>query len=442
MADMVKCMSEWILPEHDVLEFDFASGRRPPRDAQPLDEISFSNIMVTLENSDCSYTDKLTALRMASHTIYVTALQLRSLMGNFDDMEALVEMIVLFFVRVIDMHNEKVFRVRIEDQFLMEQLRKRLGYIAMFPFIQPEQARFHLEFGTYETRIVANMLMNLSKMENVNNLRDPIYIKEDGKRDWLPQGIYRSWEVLDKMPRGGYFDISYVNAPENRNFEYRKYLFESYGHWHLTAREDEVMWWASLTEAPPDALEFCEFLIAKYENPKNAFAEIAKMCNTEVFTKENLQHAYQAMKCDKFHGKDEMERITAVFRWLDVSSEGTVSEDEFGMLDLLFKEIEQSITEFVEYCERASGDDLENWVEKTWNAMDDDKSGEIDVDEWRAACAKIRYRGPIKPIFNYLDQDDEGHISWEEFQALRKFQKTKKVSACESSPAGSLQDML
>jgi len=425
LPDLVTCMSEWILPEHDVLEFDFASGRRPPRNAQPLDEISFSNIMVTLENSDCSYGDKLTALRMASHAIYLTAIQLRSLMGNFDDMDALVEMIVLFFSRVIDMYNEKVFRVRIEDQFLMEQLRRRLGYIAMFPYIQPEQTRFHLEFGVYETRIVANMLMLLSKAENVSNLRDPIYIKEDGKRDPLLQGIYRSWENLDKLPKGGTFDISYVNAPETRNFAVRKQLFETNGHWTLTAEEDEVMWWASLTEAPEDVLEYLEFLISKYENPRNAFKEIIKHCGTDAMSLREFELAYRTMGCEKFKGHDEMHRISAVFRWLDVSGEGQVCEDEFMMLDLLFKEIQQSITEFVEYCERAFGDDLGN----TWNVMDEDDSGEIDEQEWRDACAKIRYRGPIAPIFNYLDQDDEGHISWDEFQALTKFQKAKnKIS--------------
>ena len=37
-------------------------------------------------------------------------------------------------------------------------LRSRLGYVAMFPFIQPEQARFKLNLAHYEQRVGARDL--------------------------------------------------------------------------------------------------------------------------------------------------------------------------------------------------------------------------------------------------------------------------------------------
>merc|ERR1712232_310849 len=70
--------------------------------------------------------------------------------------------------------------------------------------------------------------------------------------------------------------------------------------------------------------------------------------------------AYFKMKCKKFKGPNEMERIRAVFRWLDPSGEGLISTDEFMILDQMLNEVILSIEEFVEFCVRTFSEDLED----------------------------------------------------------------------------------
>merc|ERR1712100_255104 len=106
--------------------------------APPLDDITHSNIMIALQQSGCSPGDQTSALRMISHAVYLTSKQLRSLFGVYRHEEDFCELVVIFVVQVVDMHNEKVYRVRIENPSLVAELARRLGYLALFPYIQPE----------------------------------------------------------------------------------------------------------------------------------------------------------------------------------------------------------------------------------------------------------------------------------------------------------------
>jgi len=271
--------------------------------------------------------------------------------------------------------------------------------------------------------------MNLSKAEDPFNLKNPVYLRADGVVDPLTQGIPRSWEVLDKMPKAGKFSVTYRGAPDNRNYQARVQMMEKYGFWKLEVEEDEVMWWSSLKEAPEDVLEYLEFITNRFETVREAFVAIDGEGGNGVVTLREFEAAYREMGCKKFwsrkdkDGSEESRRIEGVFRWLDPDESGQVSEIEFLLLDKLFKEITLSIREFVEFCERMFAD-----LEEAWTFLDDDGSGEIDYSEWVEACTKIGYRGPVEPIFNYLDKDDEGHVSLDEFQELEKFQKSKQVA--------------
>lgn len=136
-----------------------------------------------------------------------------------------------------------------------------------------------------------------------------------------------------------------------------------------------------------------------------------------MITRKEFEEGYHEIGCNKFEGPDEHERINAVFRYLDPSGEGEVSREEWAILDQFWKEIKLSIHEFVSFCSRHFGEELAN----TWAFLDDDGSGEIDQDEWVEAVKKLGYFGPAGPIFNYLDKDDEGTVSLEEFQELEEF---------------------
>merc|ERR1712203_481708 len=92
-------------------------------------------------------------------------------------------------------------------------------------------------------------------------------------------------------------------------------------------------------------------------------------------------------------------------------------------MDMLRKEVQLSITEFVQFCERTFGDDLAD----AWGFLDEDGSGEIDLDEWLEAVQKVGYFGPARQVFNYLDKDDEGTVSLDEFELLESFRNADRV---------------
>lgn len=409
------------MPECDDLEFDYSSGKRPPPDASVLDDLTFSSILVELQKSSCDHKAQLKALQMASHMIFLTAVQMRGLLGIYVDQEARVDLFVLFFLRVVDFYNEKIYRVRFEEQKELDLLSERLGYVTLFPCIQPEQTRFSLDFGVYEQRLAANIIISLGAQERPDNLREVSFINEKGIVDKLQWGIPRSWEHLEKMPKGGKLTVSYVCSPEDRKYKARRKFYEMYG-FRLGVSEDRVMWWAALNEAPEDVLEYLSFLVSKYDSLAAAFVQIDGPGGNGVISLREFEEGYTNMQCKKFQGPNDlpdMQRIHAVFRYLDPSGEGQISMDEWNILDLLWKEVKLSITEFIQFCERTFGDNLED----TWAHMDADQGGEIDLNEWMTACKTFGYFGPVKPIFEFLDADDEGTICVNEFKQLERFQE-------------------
>lgn len=409
---------EWNIPESEVLEFDYTSGKRPPADAPVLDVDTMREVLVTLQASECPSACQINALRMTSHLMYIESMALRKMLGCFREESVRADSFVLFFNRVVDMHNEKVFRVRFETDEEIRRLLLRLGYSTYFPFIQPEQAQFRFDFQFHDQRLAANVLLYLSSKERRDNIRNPVFIRADGTQDPLASGIPRSWDQFDRMPKGGIFTCTYTCSPEDRLFAVRVRLLDTYGNWKCNCPEPEVMWWASLAQAPEDILEYVEFLMGRYPDVWAAFLDIDGPDGNGVISLREFEEGYEAMDCQKFEGDDEKDRVRAIFRYLDPSGEGQVSLDEWGFLDQFWKEINLSIKEFVEFCERTFGQDLGD----AWQYLDADGSGDLDEDEWCSALQEVGYFGPSKPIFNFLDKDDEGTVSLDEFEFLATFQ--------------------
>jgi Ca2+-binding EF-hand superfamily protein len=419
-------IQEWRMPETGILEYDYSTGQRPPSTAKQLDDQTYSNILVGLHSSECGTQDQLLSLQAISHQVYITAMQMRGFLGIYKEKSARWSLFVLWLPRIMDWHNEKVFRVAFEDDSELCELRDRLGWVTLFPFIQPEQAVFNLDFAFFEQRTVASLVMYLSKQESVGNVRDVKYIHEDGFADPLTAGIPQSWDDASKLPKGGTLHVSYVCAPEDRAFQVRKTLCEKYCYRKLDVSEDDVMWWAALTEAPRDVLTYLQWILSKFSTPKVCFKEIDGPGGNGVISLREFEEGWKEMNCQIFKGADERKRINDIFRWLDPSGEGQVSEGEFSIMDALAKEIKQSVTEFVQFAMRTFGPELKD----TWHFMDEDGGGEIDLQEWCNACQELGYFGPTEPIFRYLDADNEGTVSLDEFMKLDDF-KTQEPQKCK-----------
>ncbi|CAK9090556.1 Tonsoku-like protein [Durusdinium trenchii] len=196
--------------------------------------------------------------------------------------------------------------------------------------------------------------------------------------------------------------MSYKCAPEDRHFKARKALLETYSNWPCEVTENEVLWWASTNEVPVDVMEFLEFLVEEYDDVFEAFDEIKRPTAT-ILTLRDFEQGLRRLKCTKFQGRREMEQITGVFRYLDPSGEGQVSRNEWGMLELLHKKMVYSIKEFVHFCQRSFGNDLN----AAWAVFDINGDNYISEEEWSSVARSCSYFGPILPIFRFLDKDDE-----------------------------------
>lgn len=426
---LLECASvaEFQLPESGVLELDYASSKRPPKDAVVLDDLTLNHLMFNLEGATLGPQEQLDALRQVSHRFFLTALQLREMMGIYKVEDSRSDLYVMCIMQLVDVYNEKLLRNRFEDRDALARLRRRLGEVVFFPFIQPEQTYFSFDYSQYEQRQAASLLVNLMAKETWENLTEVVYTLADGKVDPLPMGVPHSWEEIDKMPTSGKFEGKYRCAPEDRNYVYRSQMLEKYSLWTAPPKEDDVKWWCVVPETPPDVMKFMDFLVARYPDVRKGFTAIdGEDGNGQIGLREFLA-GVQALGCKKFAGPDETARITNIFRYLDPSNEGQISQGEWSILYLTSQEIRLTITEFVKFLVRNFGESLED----SWREFDTDESGEISFKEWEEELAAIGYFGAQHAIFNYLDKDDEGTVSLDEWQLLESFQEKKKKTKQE-----------
>merc|ERR1719424_1775869 len=116
---------------------------------------------------------------------------------NFTHRACLDELAVVFFFRVIDPWNSKVFRVRCQDWKIV---LRRLGHANAFRFFQPENEQFEFDFSMYDQRVAANILCKLANKEPKSSLKAPLYVLADGSHDTLQKGIPPLWQKLDGIP--------------------------------------------------------------------------------------------------------------------------------------------------------------------------------------------------------------------------------------------------
>lgn len=414
----LQSFDEWVLPEKEILELDYVTHLRPDCHGEVMTAATFTRFLTILQQAECDGPTQIKVTRNLAHYINLTSVQMRQLLGVYRTSELREEALVTTFFRIVDIHNEKVFRVRYEEQAELDSLRQRLGYCTFFTYIQPEQVTYDFDFAKYDQRLAANLFFGLANAEKRDNISNFRYTLPDGTIDKLEQGVPRSWDQFARMPKEGVFHFTYKCSPQDRRFSLRKSLLFQFGKWKVDVAEDEVNWWAAAAEAPEDVLEFLFWMRSRFRDTQKAFEAFDGADGNGLLGLREFEEGMKQLKCQKFRGRDEKQRWTAIFRFLDPSGEGQVSKEEFLTLDSFWAEVEFSIREFLDWSNRKYGMDLRT----LWNALDEDGSGAIQRFEWESVLDKVGYFGPSGPIFSYVDEDDGGEISWKEFQLLGRFQ--------------------
>jgi hypothetical protein len=264
----------------------------------------------------------------------------------------------------------------------------------------------------------------LAAKENKNNIKDYSFTCADGTIDRQVEqmGIPNSWQLLEKMPKSGVFRAKYICSVEERCFEERARLMNSFGFWIAPTSADEVMWWSSITECPEDVVAFVDWISSHFDDIYVVLQKINGPDGNGVISLREFEEGIDAIGCKKFEGIDKSERVRIVFRYLDPSGEG-ISDKEWGVLQQLYDEIRLCIREFVEFCERTF-----DTLEAAWAALHDNdrKHGRrrkmmIGKEEWMSHCHNLGYFGLTAPVFAYLDADDEGAVSPDKFCKLKTF---------------------
>ncbi|CAE7214047.1 RPA1, partial [Symbiodinium necroappetens] len=151
----VKLLTEWAMPEFGEFECDYATSYHPKQGSKPLSDTLWESVMMAIYDSPCRPEDQLKVLKIISHQIFLSSLHIRQMVGFFRKDEDREEALVMFWPRVIDKYNAKVFRVRFEKKEDVVRLQERLGYITFFPYFQPENAVFRFNMAVYEQRVSA-----------------------------------------------------------------------------------------------------------------------------------------------------------------------------------------------------------------------------------------------------------------------------------------------
>jgi len=410
-------LARWKLPENGVFEFDYVTGKRPLETEKPVTEATLQRLHHALCCCEASPLEQVqSALRRVSHLICLSCEQLRTLLGVYDNSPARADLFVLFYLRLVDIQNDKIMRVAFDDrQEEFAAIQHRLGACTSFPFIQPEQFSFEYDLAFADHRLASLIVFKLCEAEHPDNLKDPTFVSKGGAED--EANFWRSSKEADieKMPTQGIFKGKYMCAPEDRDFKTRTKLLETYAFWQISAAENQVRWWASLTEAPADVLDFAEWLFPRYTDIAKAFHDIdgsvegGSVSNGSITAKE-FDEGLKALGFTKLGPSG----INTVFRYLDPTGEGCISQGEWLVLGLLLQEMQLSLKEFVNFLLRTVGETLEEW----WRALDEDENKQVSYSEWTRLCRRLGFFGATKQIFKFMDKDDTGTISFREFKAL------------------------
>jgi len=412
-------MTEWRLPIFDTLDFDYVSGRRSVESSsdQALDDRAFKKILKNLRETEVEATAKIDVLRSVGHWFLLRSMQMRDLLGVCDSEAWRGDVVALFYFQIVDMQNEKVFRLRFGGTGELDKIRERLGWATSFPFIQPERASFRLDLQYYDCRLAMTFFIMLMNREGVTNVKHALLVDENGQDDPLMLGILRAWDAVEKLPMGGTFCATYVCAPEDRQLALRRSLYEKYGMWKMFP-DAEVVWWAGVEETPPVVLSFMDWLAREFSEGKDTFSIFA---HGDRVTLGNFEDTLREMKSDFCKGADGASRVLAVFRFLDASNKGGVTKSQWKILDQLRQDVELSMREFTVFLYHKFGPGA-TFLDKAWAGFEGLKDDEVPESSWRACVIdKWQYFGPAVGIHVLLDRTRSGSVSHQEFMRLNSF---------------------
>jgi len=473
---------DWRLPGSDVFECDFVSLNRPCKAQEPLSEMAWQSLLAHIRSSrqaaaTCSREASprkrcpaaklsdamiLQALCSVSAHLWLTCHQFRTLLCVVRGSRTRCDAMVHFALRLVDWPvNGKMCRAKFCHKSWSE-VQARLGFIATFPFYQPENVSFVCDLSVYEQRLMLNMFCQLDALEKGDNLKNA-RIDRTGPRtvqkfEPFVMGVPQSWSQLDAIPSLGIFEATYKCSLDCVRENARGKLASELGGWPgLSAGEASgaVKWWAVLSDVPQEAVTLVEFLTARFKSLQQAFNACDTgggdgKLNAREFINGMIRVGFELpeLKRRKTAGRrqsaqpaisepssslgesrdlsrnlggdlsDHVSQRAAVlmsaYRFLDPNGDGAVTVKEFCYMEGIWRELQQSTWEFVRLVQEQFGS-----IEASWSEADENGSGAIDFDEFQRLAERWHFHGPLRQIFSFLTSGSANVVGKQEWLSLQ-----------------------
>jgi len=324
---------------------------------------------------------------------------LRELMNIFSTAEGRADSFVICFCRLADIQNLKMLRARMSRKE-WAALQDRIGKLALFPFFQLEQSELSFQLSIYEERVAASVALTIGFRESSHNLSDFYLEQTDGKSYVFVAGVPMSWEKLDQLPSSGRFGFSYNCSADERKLSIRRDMCRKFGGWNIhDGVTKQIIWWSRLDAAPAPVLTFLYYCMKEFRDDAYvAFTMIDGPGGNGEVSFSEMKEAVAEWGWGKFRKNPDL--VRQVFRYLDPDGGGEISLAEWGTMNQLFKELQLSILEFLQFVDRKYGN-----FDDAWAAMDADGGGSVDEEEWGETVEAIGFFGQSDVIFQYLSND-------------------------------------
>merc|ERR1712032_683414 len=127
-----------------------------------------------------------------------------------------------------------------------------------------------------------------------------------------------------------------------------------------------------------------------------------------------FESSIKEIGCRRFEGANESQRIHEIFHYMDRGGDGSISESEWMLLDILASEIRLGIHEFMQFLGRSFPNDFQ----AAWGLFSEVDSRGIDEQDWCARSREAGYFGPAKITFRMLDESKRGKVFYSDFLRL------------------------
>lgn len=341
-------------------------------------------------------------------------------------------------------------------------LTRRLGYLTLFPFFQPEGEAFSLDLSVPEQRRNLHVLTRLCAAESSVSIQKT-------RIDWtgpnthpvwsaFVSGVPLSWgsEQFDCLPSRGVFEGTYCSSQDDIRLKARLRLARSVGWQGLpedcAKLEGALTLWSVLDQVPKEVLQLVEWITSREksfadEDCAKPLQATFKACDASGDRNLQLQEFVTGVDELGFRlppeprrrrgplerasvkpepsprmktmtlAEKQLERkvqvLTAVYRWLNPNNDGNLSEKEFGVLQGVYRELRQTTWEFVHHIKERFGS-----LATAWAAADHNGNGQIDQAEFHWLARRWRFDGPTRQIFMFLDEDGSDSIGLTEWLRL------------------------